>query len=251
MHPQRRTLLTLALAGLSSTARAQGVLVVSAAASLSDAFQEIGRGFEARHPGTVLRFNFAASGVLVQQILQGAPVDVLASADAQTLARGIDQKVLDARTRRDFASNTLVLVTPLHGAPAIRTWADLAGPAVRRIAMGKPATVPAGRHARELLERTGLHAAVASRIVYADHVRQVLDYVVRGEVDAGFVYGTDAAAHADAVRVVTGVEGLPPVRYPAAVTVDSRQPALARAFVEHLSSAEAQAVLARHGFGRP
>jgi molybdate transport system substrate-binding protein len=245
-----RTLCTLLLAAAPLAASAQPI-TVSAAASLADAFRDIGTRFEAARPGTTVRFNFAASGVLVQQIIQGAPVDVFASADQETMARGIEQKVIDAATRRDFAANTLVMVVPAQGGLPLTQLADLTGPAVRRIAVGKPATVPVGRYARQALDSASLWGRIESKIVYADNVRQVLDYVARGEVEAGFVYRTDAEIMKDRVRVVLAASGHSPITYPAAVVADSRQPALARAFVEYLAGAEAQAVLARFGFGRP
>lgn len=226
-------------------------LTVSAAASLADAMREIGARFEATRTGSTVRFNFAASGLLVQQVIQGAPVDVFASADAETMDRGIAAKGIDAATRRDFAANTLVLVTPAEGAPALSALAGLSGPAIKRIAIGKPASVPAGRYTQQALTTAGLWVALQPRIVYADNVRQVLDYVSRGEVEAGFVYRTDALLLKDKVRLVLTVGGHSPVAYPAAVVADSRQPVLARAFVAFLSAPEAQAILARHGFGKP
>ncbi len=245
-----RTLSMLLLAAAPLLASAQQI-TVSAAASLTDAFREIGTRFEAARPGVTVRFNFAASGVLIQQVLQGAPVDVFASADQETMARGIDQKVLDAATRRNFAANTLVMIVPAQGGPALAQLADLSGPAVRRIAMGKPATSPAGRYTKEVLDRAKLYTALEPKIVFADTVRQVLDYVARGEVEAGFVYRTDAEVQKDKVRVALTAAGHAPITYPAAVVSDSRQPALARAFVDFLSGSEAQAILTRHGFSRP
>jgi molybdate transport system substrate-binding protein len=249
-----RTLATLLLTvplALAPLAAGAQQITVSAAASLAEAFREIGTRFEATRPGSTVRFNFAASGVLIQQIIQGAPVDVFASADTETMDRGVAQKVLDAATRRDFAANTLVLVVPAQGGLPLAQLADLAGPAVRRIAIGKPASVPVGRYAKESLDRAGLWPALEPRFVFADSVRQALDYVARGEVEAGFVYRTDAQVQADRVRVAFTVGGHSPITYPAAVVADSRQAALARAFVQFLGGAEAQTVLARFGFGRP
>lgn len=246
----KRLLLTLSLAALPLLAPAQ-TLTVSAAASLTDAFKEIGARFEAARPGTQLRFNFAASGLLLQQIVQGAPVDVFASADPETLNRGVEQKLLVADTRRDFASNSLVLVTPAQGAPAIAALADLARPEVRRIAVGKVASVPAGRYAWQALEGAQLWAGLQPKLVFADNVRQVLDYVSRGEAEAGLVYRTDATLAKDKVRIALTVGGHAPVTYPAAVVADSRQPAAARDFVAFLASGEAQGILARYGFGKP
>ena len=247
--PLRRLALLTSLALLPAWAAAQG-LTVSAAASLTEAFKEIGARFDAARGGST-RFNFAASGVLIAQIAQGAPVDVFVSADQETVDRGVTDKLLDPATRRDFATNSLVLIAPSDSASPLTGVADLTGPSVRRIAVGKPASVPVGRYTRQALETAGLWARVEPRIVYADSVRQALDYVARGEAEAGFVYRTDALVAKDKVRIVATVEGHAPVSYPAAVVQDSRQPAAARAFVDYLLGVEAQAILARHGFGKP
>ncbi len=224
-------------------------LTVSAAASLTDAFKEIGPRFEAGRPGATLRFNFAASGVLLQQIAQGAPVDVFVSADQDTMNRGVNQKLIAADTRRDFAGNALVLIAPAGS--HIKTVRDLATPEVKHVAVGKPASVPVGHYTLQALEKAQLWTPLQPKLVFADNVRQVLDYVARGEVEAGFVYRTDAEIAKDKVRIAMTVGGLPPVTYPAAVVADSRQAALARDFVGYLSGAEAQAILARYGFGKP
>jgi len=224
-------------------------LTVSAAASLTDAFKELGARFEAGKPGATVRFNFAASGVLLQQIGQGAPVDVFASADQDTMNRAAEQKLIDTATRKDFATNSVVLIEPAKDGPGLKTLQDLAGPGVRKIAIGKTATVPVGRYTREVLESAGLWTRLEPRFVQADSVRQVLDYVGRGEVEAGFVYRTDAAIMGDRVRVVLTATGHTPVSYPVAVVADSREKALARDFVAFLSTEPAQQTLARFGFG--
>ena len=226
-------------------------LTVSAAASLTEAFKEIGTKFEAAKPGVTLRLNFAASGVLIRQINQGAPVDVFASADEATVARGIEQKLLDADSKRDFARNTVVLVVPAQGGPAIRTLADLNLAGVKRIAIGKTATVPVGRYTKEVLDLARLWPALEPKFVFADTVRQVLDYVARGEADAGFVYRTDAAVGADKVRIVLTAEGHSPATYPVIAVSGSRNKALARDFIAYLSTPPAQDVLAKYGFGKP
>jgi molybdate transport system substrate-binding protein len=241
---------TALLALLPALAAAQ-TLTVSAAASLTDAFKALAPQFEASRPGVTLRFNFAASGVLVQQIIQGAPADVFVSADGETMDRGLKEGVLDPATRRDVAGNTVVMVVPADAAAPPASVAALAGPAVRRVALGKPASVPVGRYTQQGLEAAGLWAAVSPKAVYADNVRQALDYVSRGEVDAGFVYRTDAALLPGRVRVVQALQGHAPVRYPAAVVRDSRQAALALAFLDFLRSPSAQAVLAAQGFTPP
>ena len=245
-----RSALCGALVALPVLAAAQSI-TVSAAASLTDAFRQIGSRFEVATPGVSVRFNFAASGVLLQQIAQGAPVDVFASADAETMDRAAAQMLIDRDTRRDFAANSVVLIAPAGGGAAIRALADLQAPAIRRIAIGKVTTVPVGRYTKQVLEGARLWTALEPRFVQADSVRQVLDYVARAEVEAGFVYRTDAASMADKVRVVLSADGHAPVRYPAAVVADSRQKAAARAFVAYLAAPPAQQVLARLGFGAP
>jgi molybdate transport system substrate-binding protein len=245
-----KPLLAIALLALPLLASAQQ-LTVSAAASLTDAFKALAPKFEAAQPGATLRFNFAASGVLLQQIAQGAPVDVFASADQATMDRAAEQQLIATDTRRDLAANSLVLITPAAGAPAITTLADLGKTGVKRIAVGKVASVPVGRYTQQALETAQLWAALQPKLVFADNVRQVLDYVSRGEVEAGFVYRTDAALLKDKVRIAMTVGGQAPVTYPVAVVADSRQAALARAFVAFLARPDAQAVLAQYGFAQP
>jgi molybdate transport system substrate-binding protein len=247
---KKRLLPALALAALPLFASAQQ-LTISAAASLTDAFKEIGPRFEASKPGAKLRFNFGASGLLLLQIAQGAPVDVLVSADQETMNRGVEQKLFAIQTRRDFAVNSLVLVTPAQGAPAVTALADLRKAEIKRIAVGKVASVPAGRYTQQALGTAKLWSALSPKLVFADNVRQVLDYVARGEVDAGFVYRTDAELAHDKVRIAMTVDGHAPITYPAAVVADSRQAALARDFVAYLGGADAQAILGRYGFGKP
>lgn len=250
--PSRRDVLAAAglLAAAPVSARSQPrtlPLTVSAAASLTNALREIGSLFEESRPEVQLRLNFGGSGALLQQIAQGAPVDVLVSADEDTVDRGIARTLLAAETRRDVAGNSLVLVTPV-GRRQPATLQDLAGAAIRRIAIGKPATVPAGRYAQQALETAGLWSLLADRFVYGENVRQVLDYVSRGEVDAGLVYATDARILRERVRVAATVGGHAPIRYPAIVVADTRRRELALSFIEFLRSGPARERLAAAGF---
>lgn len=241
-----RPLFALCALLLTLGAQAQE-LTISAAASLRDAFADLLPGFATRHPGIRPRFNFGASGQLLQQIAQGAPVDVFASADEDTMDRAAAQQLIRPDSRRVFAANTLVLIAPA-GSPL----KDLAAlPTVQRIAIGKTATVPVGRYSQQALESAGLWTSLQPKLVPADNVRQVLDYVSRSEVEAGLVYRSDALQAKDRVRIVQGVEGHAPVRYPVAQLRGSRQPAAARAWIEFLLSPSAQAVLKKHGFGSP
>lgn len=250
--PTLRRRLTAALCGSLLALSAQAAeLTVSAAASLGNAFRDLGPAFEAAHPGVRLRFNFGASGALLQQIARGAPVDVFASADQARMDDAQRRGLIQAGARRDFAVNTLVLVVPAAASRVPAALSDLAQPAYARIAIGLPASVPVGSYTKTVLEGAGLWAVIEPRMIGAHHARQALDYVARGEVDAGFVYATDAALMADKVRVALTVPTPTRILYPAAPVAASAQPDLARRFVDFLVSAPAQAVLAKHGFARP
>lgn len=245
-----RLVSALLLSALPLFASAQQ-LTVSAAASLTDAFKELGPQFEKAHSGATLRFNFAASGVLLQQIEQGAPVDVFASADQTTMDRAVKAKMIDEATRRDFVSNSLVLIEPAQGGHGIKDIKDLSKSEIKRIAVGKVDTVPVGRYTKEALESAGLWTSLQPKFVQADSVRQALDYVSRGEVDAGFVYRTDATIMGDKVKIALTAGGHTPVTYPVAMVADSKHKDLAKSFLEFLASADARKVLDRYGFGKP
>jgi len=143
-----------------------------------------------------------------------------------------------------------VVIVP-SAAPAPKAVGDLAQAPYQRIAIGLPASVPVGRYTKGVLEAAGLWPAIEAKMVGANTVRQALDYVARGEVDAGFVYATDAALMPDKVKVALTVPTPTPVRYPAAPIAASANLQMATKFVDFLQSAQAQAVLAKHGFGKP
>src|SRR5689334_18214229 len=180
-------------------------LMVSAASSLTNAFQEIGKAFEAARPGTRVLFNFGASGQLLQQIARGAPTDVFASADEVSMNRAQEQNLVVSSSRANFAVNRLLLVLPGDSTLRIEKLQDLTGPQVQRIALGNPDTVPVGRYAKAALEKAGVWNALEPKYIYTQNVRQSLDYVFRGEVEAGFVYLTDATVSPVTVRTALEV----------------------------------------------
>ena len=225
-------------------------IVVSAAASLSNSFSELGKAYEAKHPSDHVVLNFAASDVLLKQIEQGAPADVFASADEVTMDRAAQSKLIDPSTRKDFAANSLVLIVG-NGVNAPASLQDLTGSGYTHIAIGNPDSVPAGRYAKEALDTTKLWDKLQAQIVPTQNVRQALDYVARGEAQAGFVYATDAETQKEKVHVAMTVPTSTPVRYPIAATAASAHPELARSFADFVISAEGQAVLKRYGFGAP
>ncbi len=226
-------------------------LVVSAAASLTNAFRDIAPAFEAHHPGAKVQLNFGASGALLQQIAKGAPADVFASADQETMNQAEGQGLLQKGSRRNFVSNALVVVVPAGSRASLKSLNDLLLPQYKRIAIGVPASVPVGRYTRGVLEKAGIWAPIEARMIGAQSVRQALDYVARAEVDAGFVYATDAAIMTDKVRVALAVPTDTPILYPIAAIAASANGELARKFVDFVASPPAQAVLAKYGFGKP
>ena len=250
-----RALVLAALLLVAAASRAAGAqeLTLSVAISMKEAVEEVGRTFAASRSGAVLRYNFGASGELAQQIEAGAPVDVFISAAARQMDELEAKGLIEANTRRVFARNVIVVVTPADGAVALTQAADLVHPRVRRIVMGNPKTVPVGQYSEKALRALGLWERLQPKLVLADNVRQALDYVARGEVDAGFVYATDVQLRRGQVREAfrPAEDTYGPVAYPAAVVRDSRQRALARAFVEQLGGGDAQRLLRRLGFGPP
>ena len=245
------SILCAALACWMAVSAAAADLTVSAAASLTNAFQQLGPAFELANPGAKVLFNFGASGALLQQIAKGAPVDVFASADQETMDQAQNQRLVQAGARRNFVSNRLVVIVPAASRLAPTALADLAQPVYRRITIGLPASVPVGRYSKAVLERTGLWSAIEPKMIGAQTVRQALDYTARAEVDAGFVYATDAALMPDKVKVALIVPTPSPVLYPIAPVSASTNLEAAQRFVAFVQLPQAQAVLAKFGFGKP
>ena len=228
-------------------------LTVSAAISLKNAFEEIGKLYEAKGGAKVL-FNLGASGDLARQIEGGAPMDVFASA-AQKDMDVLDNKGLIVQgSRFNIAANRVVLIVPAGSKTAIpASFEGLAAKEIRKIAVGNPKSVPAGRYAEEVLTYYKLQPSVKDKLIFTENVRQVLDYVVRGEVDAGIVYATDASTRVNEVRITASApeESHKPVVYPIAVVKGTVDEASAKAFVALVVSPEGQRILAKYGFKKP
>lgn len=223
-------------------------MTVSAAASLTNAFTELKDLFEKGNPDVVVNTNFAASNPLLRQLVEGAPVDLFATADQTTMDKAVEAGVVDPTDRKTFAFNELVLIVP-KGAPQPENLEELKK--MQRIAIGNPDSVPAGRYARQALTNAKLWESVQKNLIQAENVRQALEYVARGEVDAGFVYATDAKQQDDKVDVAMNVPGHDPVSYPIAIAKTGKNPDAGRKFMDLILSEEGQKILARHGFSKP
>jgi molybdate transport system substrate-binding protein len=230
-----------------------GELTVFAAASLTEAFEEIGSAFELAHPGSTVVFNFAGSQTLRTQIEQGAAADVFASASMTEmdalLASG------DAASEADevFARNRLVVVTSPQSTLPIESLADLARPGLKIVLAAEE--VPVGRYSRQALANleaslgdTYAEEVLGNVVSLEENVRQVLGKVALGEADAGIVYTTDAVTAPTLPTIGIDDPYNVEAEYPLAVLTESIHPRLARAFVDFVLSAAGQEVLQSHGF---
>jgi molybdate transport system substrate-binding protein len=247
--------LLLAFGCLASAGRlAAAELNVSAAASLTDALQEIKARYETAG-GDTIALNLGASSTLARQIEEGAPADLFLSADEAKMDQLEKKGLVLPGSRRSVLSNSLVVVVPADSPLRIAAAADLAGPKIRALALAEPQTVPAGIYAKEYLRRLKLWGKVIDRVVPTENVRAALAAVEQGNADAGIVYKTDAGISRK-VRVAYEVplaEG-PRISYPFAAVAGSKNPEAARKFLEYLESPAALGVFEKYGFlivGKP
>lgn len=232
-----------ATGGSGSGAR---VLTVFAAASLKAPFTALAQSFEASHPGTKVTLSFAGSSDLATQLSQGAPADVFASADPANMAKVTGAGLADG-SPRNFASNTLTIAVPPANPAGITSFADLARPGTRVVVCAPQ--VPCGAAAVAVEGKTGVRLAPVSE---ESAVTDVLGKVASGEADAGLVYVTDVLGAAGKVKGVPFPEAASAVNtYPIAALRGGREKNLAQAFLDEVTGAEGQKVLADAGFGRP
>jgi molybdate transport system substrate-binding protein len=226
-------------------------LTISAAISMKDGLSDAGKIFEQKS-GDHLTFNFLASGPLMKQIEEGAPVDVFVSAAHKQMDELKSQKLIDDSTEKVIARGQLVLIVPADEKNPPTSFAELSSSKCKRLAIGEPKSVPAGDYAIQTLQAMKLAESLADKLETAANVRQVLDYVEKGEVDAGLVYRTDALSAGDKVRIVAVADESThqPIEYPAAVIKASKQHDEAAKFLDFLASSEGQAALERRGFSR-
>jgi molybdate transport system substrate-binding protein len=230
----------------SSAGAESTTLTVYAAASLTGTFEEIGRQFEADHDGTTVRFSFGGSSDLVAQIQQGAPADVFASADTDTMDKATDDDLIDGDPV-DFASNTLAIAVPPDNPAAVDSLEDLAHPGTNVVVCA--VEVPCGAAARKVEATSGVAIEPVSE---EQSVTDVLNKVATGEADAGLVYVSDVRSAGDKVRGITFPEASSAVNtYPIAVLEDSRSKDLARGFLDLVTGEAGQRILAAAGFSAP
>ncbi len=241
-------LLSLVFTNAASAAN----ITVSAAASLKETFEAIGDLYENKYPDDSVDFNFGGSGALYQQIKNGAPADVFASADLKSMKDAEKSNLVLGDVATIFAKNDLVAIVPIDSKHTIKKLEDLKNNEFNQIAVGNPDTVPAGRYTNAALETAGVTESIKNKLIYAQNVRQVLEYVASNHVDIGFVYATDAQIQeGKKTKRVLEVELENPVRYPIAVLTNSKEQKAAENFIDLVLSEEGQEILQKAGFSKP
>ncbi len=257
----RRLTLTLLLVLLLSACGAKPAplpeartLTVFVAASLTDAFGEIGQAFEAAHPGVTVTFNFGGSQALRTQIEEGAPADVFASANTKEMESLAAAGLAAADAPQIFLTNKLVVILPADNPAALETLEDLARPGVKLVLAAEE--VPVGKYARQAIDLMGTafgaefkEQVMANVVSNEDNVKQVVAKVQLGEADAGLVYTSDAVAAPDLKTLEIPAELNVVAKYPIAALAHSADTDLAAQFIAYVLSAQGQAILAKWGFG--
>lgn len=237
----------------------QGSLTVFAAASLIEAFNEIGESYEAANPGVQITLNYAGSQQLAQQLSQGAPADVFASADKEQMDNVISSGRVLQGMEVKFVRNRLLIIVPEDNPGQIQDFGDLSNPGLEIILAD--GAVPVGRYSLQMLSRASQSNLYGDRfkqdvlnnaVSYEENVRAVLSKVILGEADAGIVYVSDGwGINAEEVRLISIPDQVNvSASYYISPVSDSSNQGLAQDFIEFVLSPESQAILARYGFDR-
>lgn len=224
-------------------------LFISAATSLAGVLDGVVDAFKEEQPYIEITVNYGGSGVLSQQIHQGAPVDIFLSADQMRMNLLEEQDLIRSETKTDFAENRLVLVGEKDNKIKIQSLEELPSLDTSSIAIGNPDSVPAGNYAREALISSNAWGELTDQFIFAKDVRQALAYVESGNADIGFVYYTDALK-SDSTEILLEIDASlhTPISYPAAVMANSTSSIEAGEFIDFLESDTAKEILETHGF---
>jgi len=232
----------------NSSIEAPPEILISAATSLKDVFQELGKNFEKKNKVKVL-FNFAASGQLRAQIENGAPVDLFASASFFDINLLEKKDLLEKKSITNFIKNTLVLAQGLHVKKPLKNLEELSTTGIKSLALGNPESVPVGRYAKESLSYYKMFDSLKEKIIFGESARQVLDYIAKNEVDAGIVFVTDVISDKKVKTVFEFSEVTHSlIAYPIATIKSSKKIKEAKAFIEFIMSKESQQLFAKYGF---
>jgi molybdate transport system substrate-binding protein len=225
-------------------------ILISAAASLKEALEEVKPLYKQTKPNVNVTYNFGASGALQQQIENGAPTDIFISAAKKQMDALQSKNLILTDTRSNLLTNKLVLVVPKNSS-GITSFRQLTDSKVKKIAVGEPRSVPAGQYAEEVFKNLGISQQIKSKLVLGNNVRQVLSFVESGNADAGIVYATDAKISSQVKQVATApANSHSPIIYPVAVLKSSKNAAAARNYVQFLSGNRAGSIFKKYGFGQ-
>lgn len=224
-------------------------LVIAAAASLTDVLTELAEKYEAAHTKIDILINFGATGALQTQIEQGAPVDVFAGASIANLETLMKKDMLGQGSFKVLCRNNLVMVVrPGFQLYKNSSFSSLTTPAIKRIAIGDPAYVPAGKYGMELLRKLNLDEIVQSKLILASNVRQALAWVEVGEVDAALVYSTDAKISNKVTIIAQARPDLIDIHYGIAILKRTSRERLALEFVKFITGEFSQKIFREYGF---
>lgn len=248
---------------LSSCASSDGVtageatvghveLTISAAASLTDALEEVRGVYADYNDNVTLLYNLGSTGALQTQIEEGAPADLFLSAASQNMNELVDGGFIEESKQTNLLGNELVVVVPADSKHNLSSMQDLQGDKLLKIAIGIPESVPAGIYAKEALVKEGLWNDLQDKLVQAKDVRQVLSYVETGNADAGLVYRTDAILSSKSkIAFAVEADSYQPINYPVGIVKESKNQEATAAFYEFLQSQEALDIFVKHGFAIP
>ncbi|UII57916.1 molybdate ABC transporter substrate-binding protein [Cytobacillus spongiae] len=224
-------------------------ITISAAASLQGSLSEIEEHYEKENHQIDIVYNFGGSGSLQQQIIQGAPVDLFFSAAEDKLDELVQKGVILPNDHKDLLKNELVLIIPRDLHTKLTSLKEIPKYSSLKVAIGTPASVPAGQYAMQALQATNIWDKIEKQIVMTKDVRQVLTYVETGNVEAGFVYGTDAI-ESKKVTIVDRIDSSlhEPIIYPVGVMKESKHYDEAKAFANYLQTEEAATIFKKSGF---
>lgn len=229
------------------------ILIVFAAASLTDAFTEIGENFQTANPNVTVTFNFAGSQALRTQLEEGAPADIFASANKTQMDAVIAASLITEGTQQNFLTNKLVVILPADNQAGLSKLEDLANPGIKLVLAAEE--VPVGNFARQALDLmngsfgTDFKDKVLANVVSnEDNVKQVVTKVQLGEVDAGIVYTSDAVAAPELKTIEIPSELNVVAKYPIAPLLNSEHADVAQAFIDYVLSDKGQAILEKWGF---
>jgi molybdate transport system substrate-binding protein len=223
-------------------------LMVSAAASLTEAMEGIKTVYGEERPNVNITYNLASSGSLQHQIEQGAEVDVFLSASTKQMDKLSEQELILEDSKKNFLENKIVLIEPIDSSRVI-DFESLKTVEISKIGLGEPASVPVGQYADEVLKNLNIFDEIKDKVVYGKNVEEVLAWVETRNVDAGIVYQTDANVSSKIKVVVEAPEGThKPIYYPAAIIKDCKNLVAAKEFIEFIYSDKAKPIFEKYGF---